>query len=94
MRLSTTTVLSYLALQGQKNYAGSNKVVLVLRKVALADPWIVIATTQGSAQATLHSTRTSSVHALKNLRWHPQNDFSGCRLNKRIFAMQTLDHEK
>ena len=26
------------------------------------------------------------VHALENLRWHPQNHFSGCRLNEQIAA--------
>ena len=35
------------------------KVVLVLRKVAWVDPWVITITTQGSAHATLHSTRTT-----------------------------------
>ena len=38
-------------------YLVSSKVVLVLRKVAWADPWVIIVTTQGSAHATLRSTR-------------------------------------
>ena len=31
-------------------------------------------------------------HALKNLRWHPQNHFTGCRLNgcMSYFNLKTL----
>ena len=41
------------------NFGDQIKVVLVLRKVALADSCVGIVITQGSAHATLHSTRTT-----------------------------------
>ena len=45
---------------GQKNFGAFGKVVLVLPKVAWADSCVVIAIiTQGSAHATLRSTRTT-----------------------------------
>ena len=41
------------------NFGGHIKVLLVLRKVALADSCVGIVITQGSAHATLRSTRTT-----------------------------------
>ena len=57
------TVLDLPKSQQLWNYTVLAKVVLVLRKVARADPWVVI--TKGFAHTTLRSTRMTLVLAKK-----------------------------
>ena len=54
MQLSTDT----------STFSVSSKVDLVIRKVVWADPWVVIIITQGSAHATLRTTRMTLVSSV------------------------------